>query len=421
MNYLLKKATIIDPKSKHHNKVRDVLIENGLLVKIASTLPNNGNFKELSFPNLHLSQGWFDPSVSFGEPGFEERETLKNGIKIAAQSGFTHICINGNTNPVPDTKSGVEYIKNKTKNNIVSVYPVGALTVKSDGKHLAELYDMQQHGAVSFYDYKKPLTQPNLLKIALQYCQSFNGLVQSFPQDNSIAGTAQVHEGVATTLLGLKGIPALAEELQIARDLYILEYTGGRLHIPTVSTAKSIELIKKAKKKGLNVTCSVSINNLILTDESLHDFNTNYKLQPPLRTKKDIKALVKALKEGIIDGVTSDHNPIDIEHKKVEFEHAYYGSVGLESCYGALQTIVPIETAVQALTRLKTDFGIEKSSIVEGDKADLTLFNPDKKWDFTQSKIQSTSTNAALLDQTLTGKVYGIIAKNKILLNNEFK
>jgi len=420
MNYLLKKATIIDPDSKHHKKVRDVLIENGKLIKIASNIPNDGIYKEVKFPNLHLSQGWFDPNVSLGEPGFEERETLKNGIKIAAQSGFTHICVNSNTNPVPDTKSGIEYIKNKTKNNIVSVYPVGALTVNSNGKHLAELYDMHRHGAISFYDYKKPIAEPNLLKIALQYCQSFNGLVQSFPRDNSIAGTAQVHEGVATTLLGLKGIPALAEELHIARDLYILEYTGGKLHIPTVSTAKSVELIKKAKKKRLQVSCSVSINNLILTDESLHDFNTNYKLQPPLRTKKDTKALLKALNEGIIDGVTSDHNPIDIEHKKVEFEHAHYGSIGLESCYGALQTVVSTEKAVQALTRLKTVFGIEKSGIKEGNKADITLFNPNLKWNFTQPKIHSTSKNAALLDQSLTGKVYGIIAKNKIMINNEF-
>ena len=419
MNYLIKKATIIDPDSKHHYKVCDVLIKNGLLFKIASKIVNTNGFKEINLPNLHISQGWFDSSVSFGEPGFEERETIENGLHVAAKSGFTHICVNTNTNPAPDSKSNIEFIKNKAKNNAVTLYPTGALTVNSEGIHLAELYDMKSHGAVSFYDYKKPISQPNLLKIALQYCQTFNGLVQSYPADASISGKAQVNEGVVSTKLGLKGVPALAEELQIARDLYILEYTGGRLHIPTISTKKSVELIKKAKNKGLNVTCSVSINNLCLTDEALQEFNTNFKLKPPLRTKQDLKALLKALKEGIIDGVTSDHNPIDIDHKKVAFEHALYGSIGLESCFGALQKLVSLEDAIAALTRLKETFGIEQQTLTEGNKADITLFTPSKDWKFTEEDIVSASKNAALLGENLKGMVYGILANKKLILNEE--
>ncbi len=419
MNYLIKKATIIDPDSKHHYKVCDVLIKNGLILKIASKIDNTNGFKEINLPDLHISQGWFDSSVSFGEPGFEERETIENGLLVAAKSGFTHICVNTNTNPVPDSKSNIEFIKNKAKNNAVTLYPTGALTINSEGDHLAELYDMKSHGAASFYDYKKPVSQPNLLKIALQYCQTFNGLVQSYPTDDSISGKAQVNEGVVSTKLGLKGIPAIAEELQIARDLYILEYTGGRLHIPTISTKKSIELVKKAKNKGLNVTCSVSINNLCLTDEALQEFNTNFKLKPPLRSKKDLKALLKALKEGTIDGVTSDHNPIDIDHKKVAFEHALYGSIGLESCFGALQKLVSLEEAIAALTRLKETFGIKQQTLTEGNIADITLFTPSKEWKFTEEHITSTSKNAALLGEKLKGKVYGILANKKLILNEE--
>ena len=318
----------MDASSKHHLKKRDILIENGIITTIATSIKNDKKAKEISKPNLHISQGWFDSSVSFGEPGFEERETILNGLKTAAYSGFTHVAVNTNLNPITDSKSTIKFLKSEAEGNLVNLYPIGALTSKCEGENLAELFDMKNEGAVSFYDYKKPVKNPNLLKIALQYSQTFGGLVQSFPFEKAIAEKGLVNENVNSTRLGLKGIPALAEELQIARDLYILEYTGGKLHIPTISTKKSVSLIKEAKKKGLQVTCSVAISNLILTDDYLESFDTNYKLLPPLRTKTDIKALLKGLKDGIIDGVTSDHNPIDIEHKKTEFDHAYYGSIG---------------------------------------------------------------------------------------------
>jgi len=414
MNILLKSATIIDASSKHHLKKRDILIENGIITKINGSIPNTQNIKEISLENLHISQGWFDSSVSFGEPGFEERETIENGLKTAAQSGFTHVAVNTNLNPVSDSKSTIKFLKSEGEKSLVNLYPIGALTNKCEGKNLAELYDMKNEGAISFYDYKKPIENPNLLKIALQYSQSFDGMVQSFPFEKAIAKQGMVNEEVNSTRLGLKGIPALAEELQIARDLYILEYTGGILHIPTISTKKSVALIKEAKKKGLQVTCSVAISNLILTDDVLETFDTNYKLLPPLRTKTDIKALLKGLKEGVIDGVTSDHNPIDIEHKKTEFDHAYYGSIGLESCFGALNTVLDTETAIQMLTGLKGAFNIPQHSIEEGNQADLSLFNPMEEWVFSEKDIVSTSKNAALLGCKLKGKVYGIISNKKI-------
>jgi dihydroorotase len=417
MKILLKSATIVDASSKHHLKKRDVLIENGKISKIATSIPSSEKIKEVALKNLHISQGWFDSSVSFGEPGFEERETVENGLKTAAFSGFTSVAVNANSFPVTDSKGHIKFLKSKAEGNAVNLYPIGALTVGSKSVDLAELYDMQNEGAVSFYDYKTPIANANLLKIALQYTQNFDGLVQSFPFEKSVARNGMVNEEINSTRLGLKGIPALSEELQIIRDLYILEYTGGKLHIPTISTKKSVELIKEAKKKGLNVTCSVAIFNLVLTDDVLEDFDSNYKLLPPLRTKEDTKALLKGLKDGTIDGVTSDHNPIDVEHKKTEFDHAYFGSIGLEGSYGALNSVLNIEESILALTRLKETFKIASENIEEGNTADLTLFNPDGAWEFSEKDILSTSKNAAFLETKLKGKAYGIFSNNKLVLN----
>lgn len=417
MKILLKSATIIDEASKHHLKKRDVLIENGTISKIAAKIPSSEKVKEVSLKNLHISQGWFDSSVSFGEPGFEERENIENGLKTAAYSGFTSVAVNANSFPVTDSKGHIKFLKSKGEGNAVSLYPIGALTTGSKGVDLAELYDMQNEGAVAFYDYKNPISNANLLKIALQYTQNFDGLVQSFPFDKSVAKNGVVNEEENSTKLGLKGIPALSEELQVIRDLYLLEYTGGKLHIPTISTKKSVELIRAAKKKGLNVSCSVSIFNITLTDDVLEEFDTNFKLLPPLRTNEDTKALIKGLKDGTIDAITSDHNPIDIEHKKVEFDHAYFGSIGLESCFGAINSVLGVEDSVKKLTGLKDEFKITSEAIEESNTASITLFNPDDNWVFSEENILSTSKNAALLGQKLKGKAYGIYSNNQLILN----
>ena len=417
MNVLIKSATIIDSKSDYHNQTVDILIEKGEITKIAKRINNANNHKEFTADNLHVSQGWFDSSVSFGEPGYEERETLKNGMKTAARSGYTTICVNPNTNPVIDSHSDVLFIKSKALNNPVTVLPYGAVTEQSKGEHLAELYDMHSAGAIGFYDYKKPINNPNLMKIALQYASNFNGLICSFPQESQISGSGVMNEGVISTSLGLKGNPALAEELQVTRDLYLLEYTGGKLHIPTISTAKSVALIREAKKKKLDVTCSVAVHNLIFTDAILEAFDTRFKVNPPLRTQQDIDALILGLKDGTIDMVTSDHNPIDIEHKKVEFDYAKYGTIGLESAFGALNTIFSVKKTIDLLTKGKTRFGIETSNIAVGVKANLTLFNPDISYTFSDEQIISTSKNAIFKSYTLKGKAYGIIANNKSALN----
>lgn len=418
MNILIKSATIIDSKSEFHNTTQDLLIENGVITKISRSIKNPENYKEVKLDNLHISQGWFDSSVSFGEPGYEERETIENGLKTAAYSGFTSVAVNSNTNPIIDSNSNITFLNSKANNNAVSLLPIGALTIGSKGEYLAELYDMSTAGAVAFYDYKKPISNPNLMKIALQYASNFDGLVCSFPQENKISGQGVMNENITSTRLGLKGIPALAEELQVARDLFLLEYTGGKLHISTISTATSVALIREAKKKKLNITCSVAIHNLYFTDDVLTDFNTNYKVLPPLRTQSDIDALIEAVKDGTIDMVTTDHNPIDIEEKKIEFDHANYGTIGLESAFGALQKIFTTKKTIDVLTKGKIRFGFEHTPINIGSSANMTLFNPDTKYTFSKKDMVSRSKNSIFENESLRGKAYGIIANNQVVFNS---
>lgn len=417
MNVLIKSATIVDSKSDFHNQTLDILIERGVITQISKQIKNPKNYKEIKLDNLHISQGWFDSSVSFGEPGYEERETIENGLKTAALSGFTSVAVNPNTNPVIDSNSDVSFLKGKANGNAVALYPIGALTKDSKGEDLAELFDMKNAGAIAFGDYQKPICNPNLMKLALQYASNFEGLVYSFPQESRISGLGVMNENVTSTSLGLKGNPTLAEELQIVRDLFLLEYTGGKLHIPTISTAKSVELIREAKQKKLNVSCSVAIHNLVLTDDELHTFNTNLKVLPPLRTKDDCNALIEGLKDGTIDMVTSDHNPIDIEHKKIEFDYAKYGTVGLESAFGALNTVFTIKKTIDLLTKGKERFGILSHSISVGNKADVTLFNPNIEFSFTKENIYSASKNSIFEQHKLKGKVYGILSNNQLILN----
>jgi dihydroorotase len=416
MKIIIREAKIIDSKSPFHNQTVDLLINDGIIEEIGKSISNSEGTKEVKLDNLHISQGWFDSSVSLGEPGFEDRETIANGLNVAARSGFTAIALQPNSSPIIDNQSQINFVINKSNGFATQLFPIGALTKNSDGKDMAELFDMKNAGAIAFGDYNKSLDNANLLKIALQYVQDFDGLVIAYPQDANIKGNGVANEGVVSTKLGLKGIPNLAEELQIARNLFLLEYTGGKLHIPTISTAKSVQLIKEAKAKGLNVTCSVAVHHLVLTDEKLEGFDTRYKVTPPLRTDLDRKALLAGILDNTIDMITSDHNPIDIEHKKMEFDLAKNGTIGLESAFGALSTIIPLEKIIEKLTSGKEAFGIKNDSVNIGNTANITLFNPEGKGVFTKENILSKSKNSAFLGTESKGKVYGIYNQGKLVL-----
>ena len=417
MNALLKSAKILDEKSDFNNKIQDILIADGRILKIGDTLKNPKKFQVIDFDNLHISQGWFDSSVCFGEPGYEDRETIKNGLNVAAKSGFTSVALQANTKPVMDQHSAIAFAKAQSYNTATRLLPVGALTVNSEGIHLAEIYDMSMAGSVAFGDYKKSISNSNILKIGLQYASNFGGLIQSFPQESKIAESGVMNENISSTKLGLKGNPELAEILQVGRDLDILEYTGGKLHIPTISTAKSVELLRAAKAKGLDVSCSVAIHNLIFKDSDIENYNTNFKVNPPLRTSTSIKALIEGVKDGTIDMVTSDHNPIAIEDKKVEFDYAAFGTIGLESAFGALNAVFSTKKTIDILTSGKRRFGIENASINIGNSCNITLFNPEKTYKFENNHIASKSKNSMFIGSSLKGAVYGVIANRTAVLN----
>ena len=415
MSILIKSAKIIDADNSLDGKVFDIYIDKGIISNIDKNIDKPAK-TIISRENLHVSIGWLDSSVCFGEPGLEEREDLENGIKSAGLSGFTDIVLNSETLPILDSKADISYIKSKTQNSVVSVHPLGALSKKSDSEELADLKEMYDVGCIGFNDFKKAIKNPNLLKTALQYVQHFDGLVLSFPIEDSISKNAQVHEGEVSTKYGIKGFPPISEEIAVYRDLKILEYTDGKLLIPTISTTGSVKLIKEAKSKGLKVWCSVSINNLFFNDDKLKDFDTRFKVMPPIRDEKTRKELIKYVNDGTIDLVTCDHCPIDIDNKKTDFENSFFGSTGLESSFGALNSLFDLNKTIKILTSGYDTFSINKPSLSVGSEAKLTLFNPDIKYTFSKSNILSKSKNSSFIDSKLKGKAYGIVSNSKILI-----
>jgi dihydroorotase len=422
MNALIKSATIINTSSPFNGKTVDILIEKGIIKKIAASIKNTEKVQEIKAKDLHVSIGWFDLRANFCDPGFEHKEDLNSGLKAAAKGGFTGVLVMPSTNPTTDTKGGIEYIINKTKNNIVTAYPAGALSVKCEGNEMAEMYDMHSAGAVAFTDNKKSVNNPGLLTRAMLYNQSFNGLVMDFPNDKHLFNNGQINEGITSTRLGLKGIPAIAEELMVIRDLFLAEYCNASIHLTNITTKKSVQLIKEAKAKGLKVTADTNSYHLLLDETELETFDSNLKVLPPLRTKEDIKALIKGIKEGVIDVVCSDHTPQDIENKQCEFDHAKFGIINLQTSFAAMNTalngkITLAELVATITTNPRNILKLDVPKLEVGEPANLTLFSPTTPTTLETSDIVSKSKNTPLVGKKLLGKVYGIVNQNKLVLN----
>ena len=421
MNALIKSATIVNSNSSFNGKTVDILIEKGIIKKIAANIKNTENFQEIKQKDLHVSIGWFDFRANFCDPGLEYMEDLNSGLKAAAKGGFTGVMVMPTTNPITDNKSGIEYIKNKTRDNIVNVYPAGALSHQCEGVDIAEMYDMHLAGAVAFTDNKKSISNSSLLTRALLYNQSFGGLVINFPNNNHLFDNGQINEGVTSTRLGLKGIPAIAEEITVNRDIFLAEYCNAAIHLTNISTKKSVQLIKEAKAKGLKITADVNSYHLFLDETSLETFDSNLKVMPPLRTKEDIKALIKGLKEGVLDAVCSDHTPQDIDKKQCEFDHAAFGIINLQTSFAvmnsALKDKLPLDQMIELISsKPRAILNLNTPKLEVGEEANLTLFSPTEKGMFTAEEIVSKSKNSPFIGQNLTGKVYGIVNQNKIEL-----
>jgi dihydroorotase len=414
MNLLIRSATIIDPNSPFHQKVADILIENGSITQIAAAIDTRAQV--IDGKGKYVSPGFFDLNCNIGELGLETKEDLQTGTSAAAAGGFTGLALMPNTQPPVHSKAEVEYLFNRAKNNLVDVYPLGTISHKREGRDMAEMYDMYLSGAKAFTDGNRPVQDAGLMERALLYTQGFNALILSYPEDTAIAGKAKVNEGEMSTLLGMKGIPSLAEELMIARDLYLAEYTGSKIHFSTLSTVRSVELIREAKRKGLKVTCDVAAHHLVFTDEALAGFDSQYKVKPPLRTQKDVNALIQGLKDGTIDAIVSQHTPHEVEFKDVEFEVAEFGIIALQTAFSAaLKAGLDIELIVQKLAvNPRKILNIEPAVIAQGSKANLTLVDIGTQWEYTKQNNKSKSYNSPFIGQNLKGKVLLVINNNQL-------
>jgi len=416
MNVLIKQARIINSKSSFHNKTVDILIEGGIITQIKKSISAPG-IKTIESEDLMVSAGWLDMQANLCDPGYEYKEDIESGLRAAAAGGFTGVCAMSGTVPPMHNKAQIEYLANRSKNNLVDVYPVGTISQNQESKDLAEMYDMKLAGAVAFSDYKTPVKDAGLVLRALQYSDNINSFIIAHCDDKSISHGGQMNEGETSTMLGLKGIPALAEELMLQRNLTILEYAGGKLHVPTISTKGSVDLIRKAKAHGLNITCGVAAHNLLLDDSALGDFDTNYKVNPPLRTKKDVDALRRGVENGTIDVVVSDHRPQDTESKDLEFDLADNGIIAFQTAFASALSGVKAENAealVKALTiNPRTILGLDQPKIEEGEKANLTFFSLKDSTVLDEKNILSKSKNSPFIGKTLQGKVIGSINNNK--------
>jgi dihydroorotase len=412
---LLKQVQVIDSRSSWNGQTVDIYIKDGKIDVIGQDL-EVADAEIFEAKGACLSIGWFDLGTQVGDPGIEHKEDLMSASNAAADGGFTAIACQPNTHPTIHSKSEVLYIKNRTLGNIVDFHPIGAISTDCKGINLAELMDMYHHGAVAFSDGDYSIQNNGLMLRALLYTKPFDGLIINHPLDKDIASGGIVHEGAVSTSLGMKGAPSLAEEMMIQRDLHLVEYAEAKVHFSNISAKGSVDLIRRAKRKGMHVTASVNPMNLYFTDEILSEFETNYKVFPPIREESDRKALIAGLKDGTIDMIETHHTPQDTECKNLEFAYADYGVTMLETAFSVIQMAVENElTTAEIIEKIAINprqiLNLELPTIETGSIANFTIFAPETTW--TYSKSKSKSKNSPFLGKELKGKVLGIVNNGK--------
>lgn len=413
MKVLISQATIVDKRHPDHNKVKDILVEDGIITSIEDHLDVDADLT-VSHDNLLVSIGWMDMRANFRDPGLEHQENLESGIKAASAGGFTAVALSPYTTPAVDNKGAVEYLINRSAGSAVQVVPIGAASKGLKGESLAEMYDMYLAGARAFGDDKTSMHESGLLHRALLYSKNFDAPIFHFPYDASLMPGGQMHEGDESTALGLKGIPAIAEDLVVARDLSLLQYTEGRLHLGPLSAASAVTQVAAAREKGLRVTCETTAAHLAYSDELLQSFDSQYKLMPPLRDQANRLALIDALVKGHIQVLSSDHSPEDEEHKKLEFDYANFGTAGIESFWPLVWNAVGDRISLQDLVATfsihpREILGLEVPEITVGSVANLSLFSTAGNTDFNEVKRFSKAYNFAEKASTLPGKVLGTL------------
>ncbi len=419
MQLLLKQVRIVDPSSNHHNQVKDILINRGKIDAVRNQI--TAKSKTFKVAGACVSPGWMDVGTYIGDPGAEHIETLVTASAAASQGGFTSLAMLPNTSPSVHSKAEVEYIIHRAAPLITQVYPLGALTLGCKGESMAEMIDMHHAGALAFTDGKNPVQHPGVLLRSLEYVKIFDGLVINQPSTRGLTPEGIIDEGPVSVSLGLRGLPDLSEILMVKRDIDLLRYSGSALHIMNVSCTGSLLLIAEAKKEGLRLTCSVAVQNLLETVEKTKGFDANFKVLPPLRSDRDRKALLEAVKNGTIDFVNANHRPVNIEGKKLEFAYADFGISSLETAFGMLQKAWGKRRKIDHLVKLlaikpRQALGIPIPTISRGGHAELTLFHPNQSTTYRMKNFASKSKNNPYLGQELPGKVLGVINKDQVKL-----
>lgn len=409
MSVLIKSATVIDSQSAYHGKKVDILVEQGKITDIGKSLKSTTQ-QIIKGKNLMVSPGWVDVMADYCDPGYEQKETIISGLNAAAAGGFTDVLIVPNTIPAISNKAAVEYAQQKSAGSKTRLHVMGAISKNTEGKELAEMMDMHAQGAVAFSDGWLPLQHAGLLLKALEYIKAFDGILVQLPVYQSLAAGGLMHEGIQSVRLGMSGIPAIAEPMMIHRDLELLRYTQSRLHISGVSSAEGLQLIRRAKKEGLQVTCSVTPYHLLYTDKDLSDYNSVFKTDPVLRTDADRKALIKGLEDGTVDCIATHHRPQDWDAKEREFEYARPGMISQETCWSMLLMAAPqisMERWVQLLSvNPRKIFKLPAAAVQKDVKANITIFDTDTTWVYTPENKQSLAVNSPVFHQELKGKIY---------------
>ena len=421
MQWHIRKASVIDPQSDFHDQVVDLLIEDGA-IKDIGTKVSAKSATVIEAKDLCVSPGWVDVFADYREPGYEHKETIASGLAAAASGGFTDVLLAPNTQPVLGSKSVIQFVLQKAAGNVVALHPLGAVTQNTDGKDLAEMLDMRANGAIAFSDGWKPVQNSNLMLKALEYVKAFHGILLQIPVDTALSSGGLMNESVMSTTLGMPGIPALAETLMVYRDIELVRYTGSRLHICGISTAASVDMVRKAKAEGLTVTCSATPYHLALTDELLKTYDSIYKVTPPLRTETDRRALIEGLIDGTIDCIASHHRPQEWDAKTKEFEYAADGmavqEIAFNIMWDKLREDVSLDRLVEAMTIIPRDiFGMQPQLINKGSKTSITIFSASGSHTLLTENVRSASHNNPFIGQKLEGSVIGIINNGQLHLN----
>ncbi|MFA5794080.1 MAG: dihydroorotase [Candidatus Brocadiia bacterium] len=419
---IIKNGRIIDPANKI-DKITNIHIESGKIKSIGSQLFKANTI--IDAKGLVVTPGLIDMHVHLREPGNEDEETISSGSEAAIHGGFTSVAAMPNTDPSVDNEASAEFVYLQAKRTgLANVFPIGTITKGRKGEELSEIGQLTRGGAVAFSDDGEPVKSAEVMRRGLEYAKMFNKAIISHCEDKTLTRDGVMNEGYISFLLGLRGMPGVAEEIMIYRDIILAEMTESKLHIAHITTANAVDIVRQAKKRGIKVTAEVTPHHLVLTDEYIKtsDFDTNFKMNPPLRTKTDIAALIKGLKDGTIDAIASDHAPHSPEKKDVEFNVAPFGIIGIESLLPIVFTnlihknIVSLKDIIAKLTINPAKIlGINKGTLTPGADADITIIDPDKKWTIDTSKFKSKSHNCPFNGWKVQGKAVKVVIGGRII------